>query len=73
MDLVSHETSICCRRIETVPETQSTHGSTHDRPGRAIVLNFPKRSTIFTEPDEVVRQQKHDMLSDSRGSVAVRI
>ena len=28
-DLVSHDTSICCSRIEIVPEIESTHGTCH--------------------------------------------
>jgi hypothetical protein len=62
-DLVSHDTSICWRRMEMVPEMQSTHGKRHIRPGRAMVWKAPKRSMILTVPDEVVMQQQHDMVT----------
>jgi hypothetical protein len=62
-DLVSHDTSICWRRMEMVPEMQSMHGMMHIRPGRAMVWKAPKRSMILTVPDEVVMQQQHDMVT----------
>ena len=56
-DLVSHVTSICCRRIEMVPETFCTHGIIQLRPGLAIFSYFPHDSTIFTVPVLVTTQQ----------------
>ena len=56
LDLVSHDTSICCKRIDTVPLTFWTHGMRQVSPGLAIFSNFPQDSTILTEPVEVTTQ-----------------
>ena len=56
-DLVSHDTSICCSRIEMVPDTDCTQGVIISRPGRAMWENLPHDSTILTVPVDVTTQQ----------------
>jgi len=48
LDFVSQAISICWRRIETVVAMLSTNGIKQFKPGRAIVLNAPQVSMIFT-------------------------
>ena len=57
---VSQVTSICCRRIDTVPAGHSPmHGTMQLRPGFAIFWNAPHFSTILTVPVDTVMQPQH--------------
>ena len=62
LDFVSQAISICWRRIETVVAMLSTNGIKQFKPGRAIVLNAPQVSMIFTLLVRTAYKGQHAMV-----------